>query len=153
MRKTLNFDQFLQEKNGETITVVIYGKAYRVPMAIPAIVPVMLARAEEDMDAAQASLLLTRALDLMLGRGSVDELCRKGMTSAQLSLLARKLFTAVTQGLSGEEEEAQELTDEDSRKTARGERKKKPACSGSGTPWRRTSCGTTASGSPSRSIP
>ena len=88
-------------------------------MEIPAIVPVMLARAEESMDNTQGTILMTRALDMMLGKENVDEICKKGISSKNLYLLAQKLFSAITKG-EYEDGEAQELTDEDSRVPAAG---------------------------------
>ena len=79
MGKILNFDKFISEKKQETITVTIMGEEYSVPMEIPAIVPVMMARAES-MDGQQQTRMVMLAADAMLGAENVDKLCNKGFS-------------------------------------------------------------------------
>ena len=55
MSKILDFDKFISEKKKETITVTVLGKDYPVSMEIPAIVPVMMARAEASLDQQQST--------------------------------------------------------------------------------------------------
>ena len=50
MAKVLEFDTFMQEAKGENLTVRVGGKDYSVPPKIPAIVPLMMARAEKLAD-------------------------------------------------------------------------------------------------------
>jgi len=123
--KVLNFDQFMSEKNKETIDVQVYGKTYKVPMEIPAIVPVMMARAESALDPQQSTKMVMRAADAMLGSEAVDELCCKGMSASDLSSLVQQLFKKIN-GADEDEDEAEEVSDEDSRKqTGEGKRAKK----------------------------
>ena len=125
MGKVLNFDQFMSEKNKETIDVQVYGKTYKVPMEIPAIVPVMMARAESALDSQQSTKMVMRAADAMLGAEAVDELCCKGMSASDLSSLVQQLFKKIN-GADEDEDEAEEVSDEDSRKqTGEGKRAKK----------------------------
>lgn len=125
MGKVLNFDQFMSEKNKETIDVQVYGKTYKVPMEIPAIVPVMMARAESALDPQQSTKMVMRAADAMLGSEAVDELCCKGMSASDLSSLVQQLFKKIN-GADEDEDEAEEVSDEDSRKqTGEGKRAKK----------------------------
>ena len=123
MKKVLDFDKFLQEKNKELLTIKIYGKEYSFPAEMPAIVPVLLARAAEEVDIAQESKITVGALDMLLGKESVDELCNKGLTVPEFRELAKKIFGMIN-GTVSDDEEMQEMTDEDSRKTV-GERKAK----------------------------
>lgn len=123
MGKILNFDQFMSEKQKETITVTVYGKEYAVPMEIPATVPVMMARAESSMDGQQSTKMVMRAADAMFGADAVDEMCSKGMSAGNLASLVQELFKAIN-GTDDDEEE--ELTDDDSRKqTGEGKNAKK----------------------------
>lgn len=117
MNKVLDFDQFLKEKNSETLTIRVFGKDYSFPAQMPAIVPVMLGRAAEEVDAAQETKITVGALDMLLGKENVDELCQKGMTVPEFRLLAKKIFGMIN-GAEPEDGEAQEMTDADSRKPA-----------------------------------
>lgn len=45
--RTLNFDNFITEKKAEPVFITVFGKEYKVKPEIPAIVPVMMARANE----------------------------------------------------------------------------------------------------------
>ena len=120
--KILNFDLFMREKTKETITVTIFGEDYEIPMQTPAIVPVMMARAEMDLDPTQSTMMIMKAADAMLGKATVDKLCAKGLSAFDLSQLVQKLFYEFNHA---DEDEAQELTDEDSRVAAGGKREKK----------------------------
>lgn len=125
MGKILNFDLFISEKKKETITVTVYGKNYEVPMEIPAIVPVMMARAEAAMDATQSVKMVMGAADVLLGENVVDELCRKGMSSNDLAELVQHLFNMI-RGVDGEDDEVEEIDDESSKKqTGTGKKSKK----------------------------
>lgn len=121
--KVIQFDLFMNERNHDTITIKnIFGRDITVRAEIPAIVPVMIARAENMKDANEQTRMIMRAADGFLGAATVDELCAKGMTAEQLVQLMFKLF-AMINGADGDEEE--ELTDEDSRRSAGGSLEKK----------------------------
>ena len=125
MGKILNFDKFISEKKQETITVTIMGEEYSVPMEIPAIVPVMMARAES-MDGQQQTRMVMLAADAMLGAENVDKLCNKGFSAANLAALVQQLFKEINEGSSDEDEDSEEVTDEDSRiQTGEGKLAKK----------------------------
>lgn len=113
MSKTLNFDLFMQETEQRTLDVTIFGDVYTVPMEIPAIVPIMMARAEESMNPAESTRMIMRAADAMFGTEAVNKMCRKGMTAKNMAKLVEQLFAEINGG--DEDEEAQELSDEDSR--------------------------------------
>ena len=112
--KVLNFDQFIQEKNHEMIKVTVLGKEYEIKSEIPAIVPVMMARAENADDAALATKMVMRAADSMFGSKNVDEMCDDGLSASDLANLVQMIFQKI-QG-NDEDEDVQELSDEDSRK-------------------------------------
>ena len=112
MGKTLNFDLFMQETEHRTLDVTIFGDVYTVPMEIPAIVPIMMARAEENMNPAESTRMIMRAADAMFGTEAVNKMCRKGMTAKNIAKLVEKLFSEIN---GSDDDEVQELTDEDSR--------------------------------------
>lgn len=112
MGKVLDFDLFMRESNRETIDVTVYGDVYKVPMEIPAIVPVLMARAEMDNDASVSMKMILTAADAMFGKENVDKMCRKGMSAKSLAQLIEKLFQMIN-GKDDEEDEEQEVTDED----------------------------------------
>ena len=125
MGKVLDFDKFMSEKKHETIDVTVFGKTYEVPAVVPAIVPVMMARAELSSDPQQSTTMIMRAADVMFGSDAVDEMCCSGMSAANLATLVQQLFAKIN-GTDAEDDEAEELTDEDSRKqTGEGKRAKK----------------------------
>ena len=124
MSKTLNFDKFMSEKVKEYITVTIFGKEYQVLSAIPATVPVMMARAETVMDGEAQVKLVMQAADTMLGADTVDELCKLGMSAKELSALVQKLFLSIN-GAEDEDEESQELSDDSGKVPVAGKKPKK----------------------------
>lgn len=124
MGKVLDFDLFMQENRQDTIDVTVYGETYKVPMAIPAIVPVLMARAEMNDDANVSMKMILTAADSMFGAENVDKMCSKGMTAQQLAQLIEKLFQMIN-GKDEEDDEVQELTDEDSRVQTRSRKGKK----------------------------
>lgn len=111
MGKLLNFDQFIQEKEKHTMQVQVLGDTYTVPMEIPAIVPVMMARAEESLDTQLSTKMVMRAADSLFGVENVNKMCQKGMSAANLAALIEKVFAEITSG-DDEDEDAQELDDE-----------------------------------------
>lgn len=124
MSLTLNFDKFMSENKREEIDVTVFGKVYKVPAAVPAIVPVMMARAELAGDAQESTKMIMRAADIMFGGDAVDEMCRNGMSAPDLAGLVQMLFAKIN-GQDPDEDEAEELTDEDSRKAAPGGKSEK----------------------------
>ena len=62
--KVLKFDQFMKEKNREKIKVEVLGCTYYVTSQIPALVPVMMARAENADDQQLATKMVMRAADV-----------------------------------------------------------------------------------------
>lgn len=126
MGKVLNFDKFMSEKKMETIAVTVGGKVYDVPAQIPAIVPVMMARAEASLDPQQSTKMIMRAADAMFGSANVDEMCSKGLSASDLANLVQQLFKEINEGSSDDEDESEEVSDEDSRvQTGEGKRAKK----------------------------
>ena len=123
MGKVLDFDLFMSERNKETIEVKVYGKTYQIAREIPALVPVMMAQAEEDADATVSYQMILRAADGWFGKNVVDEFCSNGMTTTELANLVTRLF----QMINGEEndDQAEEYTDEDSRVAAKSNKAKK----------------------------
>ena len=124
MKRTLNFDRFIEEKEDEPIIVTVLGREYPIAPRIPAIVPVMMARAEENMSSAESSKLVLRAADAMYGKKAVDQMCADGLTTQDLGLLVQKTFAAIN----GDEDDSdgeQELSDDDSRKAVGEHRSKK----------------------------
>ncbi|MBR3795961.1 MAG: hypothetical protein IKK34_08035 [Clostridia bacterium] len=118
MSKMLDFDLFMSEKEKETITVKVYGKEYEVPAKMPAVVPLMMARAERLADqssrnAAFVKMIFTAA-DALFGTKQMDDICARGMDVEQLSMLIQKVFNVIN-GSEEDDGEATELTDEDSR--------------------------------------
>lgn len=128
MKKTLEFDRFLTEKNRETLTVTVYGKAYEVPARVPAIAPLMMARAEKLADQSSRNDAYARmifgAADALFGEASMNEICSHGMSVDELSLLVQKTFGLIN-GTEEEEEEVVEIGDEDSRSILPGDSAKK----------------------------
>lgn len=126
MSKMLDFDRFLQEKNKERLSIKVYGKEYTFPPAMPAMVPVMLGRAADEKDSTLETKITIQALDLLLGKDNVDELCQKGMTVPEFRLLAKKVFGMINGTLDDDDEDgAQEMSDEDSRRPVGGNKAKK----------------------------
>ena len=113
--KILDFDKFIRERTQETMTVTVFGKDYEVPMQIPALVPVMMARAEMSMDATASTQMIMRAADAMFGKDAVDEMCFNGLSAKDLALLVEKLFAAINGADEDDEGDVQEVSDEDSR--------------------------------------
>lgn len=122
--KVLDFDQFMSERAKETIDVKVYGKTYKIAKEIPALVPIMMARSEEDEDATLSGQMILRAADGWFGKEVVDEFCKNGMTTNELSNLVTQLFRAIN-GDSEDDDDAEEYSDEDSRVQVKNEKAKK----------------------------
>lgn len=112
MGKILDFDLFMQEAEKRTLDVKVFGDVYTVPMEIPAIVPIMMARAEEAMSPSDSTKMIMRAADAMFGAEAVNRMCQKGMTAKNIASLVEKLFAEINGSTSND---VQELSDEDSR--------------------------------------
>lgn len=114
----LDFDLFMSEKEKETITVKVYGKEYLVPAKMPAVVPLMMARAEKlaDQSSRNAAFvsMIFNAADALFGTRQMDDICSKGMDVEQLSMLIQKVFNVIN-GAEEDDGEVTELSDEDSR--------------------------------------
>lgn len=106
-KKTLNFDRFMSEKKRDYITVTVFGKDYKVANEVPAIVPIMIARAGEDADASAVGLAVLRAGDVMFGKDAIQEMCENGISTIDLGQLIREVFSMVSgQNVDGETDEA-----------------------------------------------
>lgn len=106
--RMLNFDSFMAEKQAEYITVTVFGKQYKVKKEIPAIMPIMMARANEETNREQVVFSILRAGDIMFGKKAIDEFCNKGMSSEMLSELIQQTFNMI----SNEDVDGDELEDE-----------------------------------------
>lgn len=124
MSKVLNFDQFMSEKKQETIQVTVFGKEYEVPAQLPAIVPVMMARAERTKNPVDNTKMIMFAADALLGNETVNELCENGLSGKDLASLIAMIFQKINSS-DDEEDEAEELTDEDSRTPVSGGKSEK----------------------------
>lgn len=125
MNKVLNFDKFISEKKKETIAVTVMGKEYTVSQEIPAIVPVMMGRAEGEDNKQLATKMVMRAADAMFGEKNVNQMCADGLGANDLATLVQRLFQMI-QGTDAEEDDTEELSDDDSRvQTGEGKKAKK----------------------------
>lgn len=116
--KVLNFDLFMQEKKKQTMEVTVFGDKYEVPMEIPAIVPVMMARAEESDNNTDGTRAVMLAADALFGAQNVDKMCKKGMSAMDLANLVSNVFMMIN----GQdvEDETEEISDDSSRVTKAG---------------------------------
>lgn len=121
----LNFDQFMSEKKHEYITVTAFGKQYKVKKEIPAIVPIMLARAGEKANSGDIGLAMMKAGDIMFGEKAVMEMCENGASASDLGQLFRMVFSMISgQDIDGDDMDEAEY-DDTSGKTVRKSRSKK----------------------------
>ncbi len=116
--RTLDFDRFLAEKRSEYVTVTVFGRPYRVKREIPALLPILLARAEETSPEALGRALL-RTGDMLFGAEAVDAFCREGMSAGELTALVEKTLAMICGG--GKAADSETLDDEGGR-TAEGQR-------------------------------
>ena len=114
MKKTLNFDKFIEEKNLEPMEITVRGRVYEVAPKIPAIVPIMMARAEEELSTADTNRLVLRAADALFGKKAIDQMCADGLAVDEVGTLVQKVFSMINGDDDGDNDE-QELTDEDSK--------------------------------------
>lgn len=122
--KILNFDLFMQEKKKKTLEVTVFGEKYLVPMEIPAIVPVMMARAEESESENDGTKAVMLAADALFGEANVNKLCRNGISATDLASLIQKVFTMIN-GQDQDDEDGEELSDDDSRVVKAGNKNAK----------------------------
>ena len=124
----LNFDKFMSEKTKEVIIVHAYGKDYTVKKEIPAIVPIMLARAADDntkVSQQEVGLTMLRAGDIMFGKEAINEMCSKGATADDLAKLFRMVFEMVSgQTIDGDDADEASYTDADSKVEVESKEKK-----------------------------
>lgn len=112
--RTLNFDNFMTEKEQDPIMVTVFGKEYPVKPQIPAIVMVTLARTSEtSISDMEATKMLLRAGDTLFGKEAISEFCAKGMRSDQLIELIKMVFEVIN-GKDVDGDDLEEMTDEDS---------------------------------------
>ena len=111
-KRILNFDNFMLEKDEEPIIVRVYGEEYKVRPEIPAIVPVMMARSNEEMSENDASRMVLRAGDMLFGEDNINKFCKKGMSIENLGILIRKVFDMIN-GKSVDDDDAETLSDEE----------------------------------------
>ncbi len=107
---TLDFDQFYSEQEEDVIEVTWMGVRLTVKKAVPASLPIMMARSEL-AEGENATAYIYRAADEMLGKENVDALCRKGATAKGLATLISRLFEMIN-GSDDEEEDIQEGSDD-----------------------------------------
>lgn len=124
MSRTLNFDNFMTEKNDEPIVVTVFGKDYPVKPEIPAVVMVTLARTNEtsisDFDATK---MMFNAGDVLFGHEAINEFCAKGMRSDQLLTLIKMVFEKIN-GKDVDGDDAETISDEDGMVSAAPKTKK-----------------------------
>lgn len=111
-KRTLNFDQFMQEKKQEPIYVTVFGKEYAAKSEIPAIVMINLARSNESsIDDSEAAALILQAGDIIFGKEAINQMCADGISAANLVVLIRQVFDMANgQDLDGDDSE--EISDE-----------------------------------------
>jgi len=122
MNKVIDFDLFMREHDRATMDVVVFGETYTVPCEIPALVPIMMARAEESDSDVDSTRMIMKSADALFGKENVDKMCAKGLTAREIALLVGKVFSAING--TDEEEDAQELDDESGRKQVGSKAKK-----------------------------
>ncbi len=122
MKKTLDFDRFMREKDREYITVTVYGKQYKVLAEVPACIPLMMARAEETgvADKGEATLATIRAAKILFGDAAISEFENKGMSANDMGQLVQEVFKAIG-GDEDETEDAEEYDDESGLRTIGGD--------------------------------
>lgn len=116
IKKTINFDKFLAEKEREQIKVMFRGREYVIASEIPAFAPIMLARGEQmNQSDGTAQVVIFKAIDSIFGKEAVDQMCADGASAKELIQLMQKIF-AVINGV--DDDDSEELSDEDSVRAA-----------------------------------
>lgn len=112
----IDFDQFLKERKRSYITVKVFGEEYKVKNELPAIVPIMIARAGEDADSGVIGNAIMQAGEVMFGAETIEKFCRMGMSAPELGTLIRLVFNRV----SGQNVDGEDMGDEQSGDDASG---------------------------------
>ncbi|NLI05381.1 MAG: hypothetical protein GX483_09005 [Actinomycetaceae bacterium] len=125
----LNFDKFIEEKEEDFITVTVYGVDYKVKKFIPAVVPIMMARADRAKTDVEKSKLNTNmvmySMDALFGPKAVDEICSKGLETKELTTLVSKVFAMINGKYEDEDDETEEISDDDNMVEKSGGKAKK----------------------------
>lgn len=125
MSRTLNFDNFMNEKKQDPIVVTVFGKEYPVKPEIPAIVMVTLARTNDSsVSESDAAMMIIRAGDVLFGKAAINEFCEKGMRAEQLIDLIKKCFDLIS-GKDVDGDDVEDISDEDGMTAASGNKAKK----------------------------
>ena len=120
----LDFDLFLREKEKKTIPVRILGEIYEIEAAIPALVPLKMARAERLRGGernAESTRLVFEAADALFGEKQLDRFADR-LTAEDLVQLMQLCFERIN---GKEQTEGEELSDEQSRTSLPGRKGKK----------------------------
>lgn len=123
-KRVLDFDNFMAEKNEDPIIVKVYGEEYKVKPEIPAIVPVMMARSNEELNETDASRMVLRAGDILFGKKVIDHFCEMGMSVENLGNLIRSVFDSIN-GKGIDDDDTETISDEDGMVAASGSKAKK----------------------------
>ena len=116
MGKMLDFDNFLAEKKRQYVEVKVYGKVYKVQKEIPAALVIELARMAEDKggaDAAAEGRMTLKMGEALFGEAGMKEICRKGISAVDLTLLIHRTFAMIT-GKNVDGEDIGETVDDES---------------------------------------
>ena len=114
MNRVLDFDLFMREHDHVMMDVVVFGDTYTIPCQIPAVVPIMMARAEESEEEVDSTRMIMKSADALFGKENVDKMCAKGMTAVDIAQLVGKVFSMING--KDDDGDAQELDDESGRK-------------------------------------
>lgn len=91
---TLDFDRFMAEKACEYVAVKVYGRLCRVRREIPALLPMLLARAAE-ISPEEMGRAMLRTGDMLFGPEQMDEFCRQGMTAGEMTALVERTLALI----------------------------------------------------------
>ncbi len=113
MADMLDFDRMLQEARGETITVIVGGRRYDAPKAVPAVLMLEMLRAGDETDPALRGVMVWRAAckaaRVFFGDAALDEILSvPGMTMPQLIALVDRV-TRLALGLPDDAAEGTEF--------------------------------------------
>lgn len=111
-KKTLSFDSFIAENAKQTISVTAFGETVEVKAEIPAIVPMLMARAELEEDDGATTRAMLNAADALFGKQTINRWCAKGMSVNELSRILTSTFNAINGTEDSEDDDVEELDDE-----------------------------------------
>lgn len=106
--QTLDFDRFLSEKRQEYVTVNVFGESYRVKREIPALLPLMLARAGEEDARPVLGRTLLQAGEILFGAETLRGFALRGMSAGEMAELVERTLALIC----GVEEEGMTLEDD-----------------------------------------